>query len=261
MSGKASAFGVRMAARKKVIRAALILSAAFLFLVGLTVLDFDTGLDVPLVSGALIVAIALPSYYCFLRFAGVRKGVPLLLLLSAMPLLVEAQAVVTSVPYGGFSYSDAMGPKLFGLVPWTVAFAYLPILLGSFTLASQLIGGRWTRMVMGSAAMLVLADLVLDPAIVHAGLWIWEDGGAYHGVPAVNFLDWLLTGVAYSAILYFALKDRLESGEALPAGASSSLLLTMALWTGYVIQNGLLAPSVLGLALLALLLLVNIKGR
>ncbi len=249
-----------MAFSKRTCRAILFLSAAMLFFVGVTVLDFDTGLDVPLISAAMVVVIALPSYYVFLRYAGWRKGLPLLLLLSAIPLIVEAQAVVTGFPYGGFHYSDAMGPKAFDLVPWTVAFAYLPILLGSFTLASRIPGGGWIRIVMGSAAILVIADLVLDPAIVHAGLWIWEDGGAYYGVPAVNFLGWLLTGAVYSAILYVAFKDRLEAGEKVPAWVSSSLLLIMAMWTGYVIQNGLLVPSVLGLGLLAVLALVNLRG-
>lgn len=226
-------------------RRILVISAAFFFLAGLTVVSFDADLNMPLVSGAFIVLMALPSYYALWRYLGSRKSVIMLLVLSILPLLVEAQAIVTGFPYGEFSYSETMGGKLFGLVPWTVAFAYLPLLLGSFTIAA-----RWFRhqplfLIPVSAVLLMVTDLVLDPAIVHAGLWIWEDGGPYYDIPTVNFIGWVLTGLIYSAILYQGSKDELQQKK-MPLEVASSLLLIMALWTGYVINASLTIPALIG---------------
>lgn len=240
-------------------RKLLVISAIALFLSGLTVVSFDAELDMPLVSSMFIVLMALPSYYVFLRYAGAKRSAVLLVVLSILPLLVEAQAVVTGFPYGEFYYSQALGGKLFGLVPWTVAFAYLPILLGSFAIASRYWPTNAPKLIAGSAVILMVVDLVLDPAIVHAGLWIWTEGGPYYGIPTVNFLGWILTGLIYSAILYIGLRDLLESSGALPIGVASSLLLILALWTGYVIKAGLVAPSLIGLALTVYLALVFLK--
>ena len=227
----------------------LVITALALFFSGLTVVSFDADLDMPLVSGLFIVLMALPSYYAFWSYAGARRSAVLLIVLSVLPLLVEAQAVVTGFPYGEFQYSETLGGKLFGLVPWTVAFAYLPILLGSFAMASRFWSDSVAVLIVGSAAILTVADLVLDPAIVHAGLWIWTEGGAYYGIPTVNFLGWILTGLIYSGILYVGLKDLLEAEGPVPLSVASSLLLIMALWTGYVVKAGLIVPALIGLTL------------
>ncbi len=237
----------------------LVITALVLFLAGLTVVSFDAQLDMPLVSGLFIVLMALPSYYAFWRYAGARRSVVLLILLSVLPLLVEAQAVVTGFPYGDFQYSQTLGGKLFGLVPWTVAFAYLPILLGSFAMASRFWPGSVPLLIAGSALILTIADLVLDPAIVHAGLWIWADGGPYYGIPTINFLGWVLTGLIYSAILYVGLRELLKTSGPVPIGVASSLLLIMALWTGYVMNAGLLIPSLIGFALTSYLAIIFLK--
>jgi len=42
---------------------------------------------------------------------------------------VEAIAVSTGLPYGRFYYSKSFGHMVLGLLPWTVAFAYLPFSL------------------------------------------------------------------------------------------------------------------------------------
>ncbi len=237
----------------------LVLAALFLFIAGLTVVTFDAELDMPLVSGLFIVLMALPSYYVLWSYAGARRGAALLIVLSVLPLLVEAQAVVTGFPYGDFQYSQTLGGKLFGLVPWTVSFAYLPILLGGFTMASRFWHGSMPMVIVGSAILLTIADLVLDPAIVHAGLWIWADGGPYYGIPTINFLGWILTGLIYSTILYFGLRDNLETSGPVPIGVASSLLLIMALWTGYVMKAGLLIPSLIGIALTSYLAIMFLK--
>lgn len=233
---------------------ALMITAVILFLAGFLVIRFDTDINIPAISGLFIIAMALPSYYILCKEAGFGRGILLLIILSIIPLIVEAQAIVTGLPYGEFHYSDNLGFLLFDLVPFTVAFAYLPILLGAFTIASHLAGTHPRRLIIGSAFLLVLIDLAIDPAIVHAGLWVWPGGGWYYGVPAINFLGWLLTGLIYSGILYLGMKERLIRQRPITIGMASSLLLIISLWTGYLLYAGLLIPFIIGGILLISLL-------
>ncbi|MCP1714968.1 putative membrane protein [Methanocalculus alkaliphilus] len=233
---------------------ALMITAVILFLAGFLVIRFDTDINIPAISGLFIIAMALPSYYILCKEAGFGRGILLLIILSIIPLIIEAQAIVTGLPYGEFHYSDDLGLRLFDLVPLTVAFAYLPILLGAFTIASHLAGTHPWRLITGSALLLVLIDLAIDPAIVHAGLWIWPGGGVYYGVPAINFLGWLLTGLIYSGILYLGMRERLMEQRPIAIGMASSLLLIIALWTGYLLYAGLLIPFIIGCILLITLL-------
>lgn len=44
------------------------------------------------------------------------------------------------------------------------------------------------------ASMVMTAwDAVMDPGMAAAGVWVWENGGPYFGVPLRNYLGWLLT--------------------------------------------------------------------
>ena len=52
--------------------------------------------------------------------------------------------------------------------------------------------------------IMVMWDLCLDPIrSTIDGAWVWEDGGAYHGVPLSNFAGWSLT--AFTIFEVFAL--------------------------------------------------------
>lgn len=225
-------------------RAALLLTALSLFLAAYMVVRFDDPAVPPAVPIIFLVGLALPSYLALVRWLGPARGIALLLLLSLLPLAVEAYAVATGIPYGRFTYSADLGYRVFGLVPWTVAFAYLPMLLGAVALASAAFGTSWRRLVPAGVLALLLVDLVIDPAVVHAGLWVWTDGGAYYGVPVSNFAGWALTGAVYIALF------RLVAGtRAIPGTVAASLLLILAFWTGYLARNGLGVPALLGAAL------------
>ena len=146
-----------------------------------------------IISVVLILVMAAPSYIVLVRWLGTGKGLQTLVLLSVLPLLVEAYAVSSGIPYGEFSYSDGLGFKLLGLVPVSVSFAYLPMLLGVVAIAGRFGTGIGVRSALGGVVS-VIVDLVIDPATVAGGLWVWLDGGAYFGVPVSNYVGWLITG-------------------------------------------------------------------
>ncbi|MDH7594196.1 MAG: carotenoid biosynthesis protein [Methanomicrobiales archaeon] len=221
------------------------LSAIALFLFGLLFVHPDPAYSP--VSGLVILLLALPSYAVLLRWLGFGRGLFALAIISVVPIAVEALAVSTGYPYGGFRYSSSLGPLAFGLVPLSVAFAYPPVLIGAVAVACRFSSGHLSRAIPLSTSLLLIADLVIDPAAVHAGLWIWADGGQYYGVPLTNFLGWVFTGAIYSTLLLAPFTDRKSKKRCPPHSAAASLLMILSLWSGYLTVNLLLVPAITGI--------------
>ena len=234
-------------------RRILAAAAIVFFVVGLVLVRFNMEGAVPAVSAVFVVILALPSYVGLWQWLGTRRALGILLVFSVLPLLVEGLAVATGFPYGSFSYAGTLGEPLFGLVPWTVSFAYLPMLLGAVTLASQLAGTDWRRFIPASALLVVAIDLVIDPAAVHAGFWIWDAPGLYYGIPAVNFLGWAVTGTIYAALFFLAVRERFGNGEPVPMPVAVSILLILSFWSGYLLRELLIIPVVMGCGLIGLI--------
>ena len=229
------------------------IAAVAFFVVGLVFVRFDTGMEVPFISTAFVVILALPSYVALWRWLGGAKAFFILLTFSILPLLVEGFAVATGFPYGSFSYAGTLGEPLFGLVPWTVSFAYLPMLLGAVTLASRLVGTDWQRFIPATAFLVVAIDLVIDPAAVHAGFWVWDSSGVYYGIPAVNFLGWAVTGTVYAALFFLAVRGRFDSSEPVPMPVAGSMLLILSFWIGFLVREGGIIPVAVGCVLIGLI--------
>ena len=52
----------------------------------------------------------------------------------------------------------------------------------------------WRLTVASVAAVVMTAwDLAMDPMMVAGGHWVWEQPGAYFGIPLQNYLGWFLT--------------------------------------------------------------------
>lgn len=154
-----------------------------------------------LVSSLSVIVFALPSYLAAVKSLGKKRGLLLLAALGLYALTIESLAIHTGFPYGNFTYTDVLGNKIFGLTPWTVAFAYPPILLLTYWYARQ----RHTddfKIWFSAAFGAMLIDLVLDPAAVRLGFWYWDKPGFFYGVPLVNFLGWLLSGFLGAVLLH-----------------------------------------------------------
>ncbi len=129
---------------------------------------------------------------------------------------IELVGVLTGLPYGAFSYGVELGPMLFDLVPLGLPVFYFPILLNSYLLALLVLDSpSFLRRFAFTLGVVIALDLILDPGAVALGFWGWADPGGYYGVPAVNYLGWLLSGSVAIAILqvafdHEAVRDRLE---------------------------------------------------
>jgi len=148
------------------------------------------------------------------------------LICLAVGNLFENLSIRTGFPFGHYYFTNLMGPKIF-LVPVLlglayVGMAYLSWIIGNLILGNSrgpLAGSRVLTLPVVASFIMVAWDLSQDPVwstILHA--WIWQQGGAYFGVPISNFLGWYLT--VYGIYQLFALYLR---GRAInPQSASAS---------------------------------------
>lgn len=215
--------------------------------------------EMAIVSSVFVLIFAVPAFVALVKWLGYR-GFLALAALSVFAVGIETFAVVTGWPYGRFVYGEKIGAKIFGLVPWTVPFAWTPVLLGSYALARRLVrervaGNRFERKfgrgqwntIFATAIVAVLFDFVLDPGAVSQGFWIYPAGGIFYAVPLSNFAGWLFSG-ALGAILvsYFA---QWHQRELPPKELAGSAFLIALFWTSVCAWSGLWIPAAIGSAL------------
>ncbi|MGV9775029.1 carotenoid biosynthesis protein [Streptosporangium sp. NPDC003464] len=118
----------------------------------------------------------------------------------------EWVGVRTGLPFGDYGYTGLLRPQLGG-VPVVVALAWGGMGLAAHaTAAAAAPGSRAARIGLGALA-LTAWDLFLDPQMVRLGLWTWHDPGLYRGVPAGNFVGWLVVSLLVMAVIEAALTD------------------------------------------------------
>jgi putative membrane protein len=218
-----------------------------LFFMGIAASSMS-GNGLPILSAAFLIAFAVPSYYYFLTHLPVRRALPVLIFFSVFPIAAEFVGVTTGLPYGAFHYTDGMGYRLGGIVPWSVAFVFAPLVLGSMRLASWVTTDARLA-IPTSSLILVIHDMVLDPAAVYGGYWIWAREGAYYGVPAGNFIGWLLVGLLASTIMHLLTAGVQTRLWRLPPGTEISLFEITCFWAGFSALSGMLLPAGIGLGL------------
>jgi putative membrane protein len=156
--------------------------------------------------------------------------------------ILENFSIQTGFPFGHYHYTG--GSKIFQ-VPWFIGPAYLATGYLAWVVATVLLGdvrrnSPWLTTIgtpiIGAFAMTAW-DLALDPAtstINHA--WIWENGGAFFGVPLVNFLGWTFTVYLFMQVFALYLRSRGPLPAAQPDRTTASDLQGVLLYTATAIS-------------------------
>lgn len=171
--------------------------------------------------------------------AGASRAGAIVLAAVALAWAAEAIGSHTGVPFGAYYYTEALRPHVLG-VPLLIPLAWLMMLPPAWAVAQRVTGqASGPAFVAVSALAFTAWDLYLDPQMVHWGLWVWEQPGAYFGIPLVNFAGWLLV----AALITAAVRP--------PALTEHSLLIIYTLtWlieaVGQVLFWGLHGPALYG---------------
>ena len=150
---------------------------------------------------------------------GWKKILLLLGLCFGVSLLFESVGVATGLVYGPYHYTDLLGPKFLGLVPYQIAMAWFMMMYPSYVIASRLISSAqpfsWKKILIAAAAgglAMTAWDLAMDPLMVATGHWVWDGSLAsrpYFGVPLQNYWGWWLTTfVTFVLFLIILRKNR-----------------------------------------------------
>jgi len=121
----------------------------------------------------------------------------------------ENLGILTGFPFGSYSFTDVMGPKILN-VPILLGLAYLGMGYLSWTLARLILRqDRVFALPLLASCIMVSWDLSMEPVwatMVHG--WNWWKGGPYFGVPVSNFLGWYLTVYVFYQLFALYLRSR-----------------------------------------------------
>jgi putative membrane protein len=171
-------------------------------------IGYTYGGQTTVVLGA-IAGFAFLSYCVGLRRTALVFGISL-----ALAFLSEYAGTVTDYPFGAYEYTDQLGYKIFGRVPFNIPTSWFYMLVASLAICGRFLPGKddnvskwWWAFVGG--VVLTAWDVSMDPAMVKTNHWYWQIGDLSHlstfqqfigkpiffGMPLTNWLGWLLTGI------------------------------------------------------------------
>lgn len=200
--------------------------------------------------------LAVPAYFALLK-TNVWKGLLFIVILSCYATAIEALSIQTSFPYGAFEYNAQLGYKLFDLVPWTVSFGWVPLVIGSFAISCWIFKKRSLQF-LGGVFLLVFSDLIIDPGAVLMNFWTWTHPGLYYSIPFSNYLGWILSSIIGGMALFWIVpkNDILQ----LPFYSTYTLALGNAFWIGVTFNAGYWIPFSAGVLLQLLILFFVTKN-
>jgi uncharacterized membrane protein len=126
-----------------------------------------------------------------------------------LSLVSELLGTSTGFPFGHYHYLSGLGYKIAGLVPFTIPLSWFYIGFSAYIIARaglETLAIPQTLKYIGAigfgSLLLTSWDFVLDPAMSQTTVpfWVWEQPGAFFGMPYQNFAGWFGTGAVFMTV-------------------------------------------------------------
>jgi putative membrane protein len=193
-----------------------------------------------------------------LLFVGIRKTLIFFAASTLISLSIELVGTSTGFPFGPYAYSDLLGVKILGYVPYAIPLSWFYMGFTSYLLAHLLVARtRWSYKTVWTLLLatyfLTVWDLSLDPAMANSLLpmhfWTWYESGPYFGMPVRNLVGWSITGLLYMSVSRFFWHENLE-GQYIVAGLPFGVYTANTCFAiGLNLYAGLWIPPLIGLIL------------
>jgi uncharacterized membrane protein len=189
---------------------------------------------------------------------GLRRTLIFFVVGTLLPLGAELLGTSTGWPFGGYAYTDFLGFKVLGRVPYSVPLSWFYMGFASYLLALLItarLGGRrpaWLPLLLG-AWLLMAWDLALDPAMASSSMpiqfWAWHEHGPYFGMPLRNLAGWFGTGLLFMTVSRLLWRGDPEPAR-IPVWLPHGVYLANAVWAIILsLSAGLWPAAALALAL------------
>lgn len=200
----------------------------------------------------------LVSLVCMTSHEGWASAVKLSVLSVIVAGGMELLGTMTGIPFGRYEYTDLLGPKFLGHVPYIIPLSWMMMLYPAMILTDAIgIRGVWRPLAAGF--VLTIWDVAMDPAVTTGfAYWQWQTEGGFYGMPYTNWVGWWMTGALLAGIYWKV--DRAWRGkwDWIPVAL-------------YLVQGGFMAglawavmrplASVLWLVLTAIVMLAVLKNQ
>ena len=151
---------------------------------------------------------------------GTRRALVLFAAAFGISLGAELLGTATGYPFGPYFYTEQLGYRVLGLVPFNIPTSWFYMLYCSLAIVGRIGRAaddgatRW-RWAIAGGAVLTAWDVSMDPAMVRTTHWLWrlappeqQDAlhrifvsDAFYGMPLSNWIGWLLTGIVIARVM------------------------------------------------------------
>lgn len=213
----------------------------------------------------MLLATAAVAIYAY-RTLGMWHCLGFMIPAIGLSLGSELLGTSTGFPFGHYHYLSGLGYKIAGLVPFTIPLSWFYLGFSAYIIARAGLENlaipqilKYAGAIGFGSLLLTSWDFVLDPAMSQTTVpfWIWEQPGAFFGMPYENFSGWFGTGVVYMTVATFIWKAKPLIIPHNELGLPLAIYLSnFAFATVLSLAAGIYIPILLGLVLGILPLLV-----
>jgi uncharacterized membrane protein len=212
---------------------------------------------------------------------GTRSALLVFVVSFSISLGSELMGTSTGLPFGPYSYTNQLGYKIGGLVPFNIPTSWFFMLYCSLAICGRLLPATddgkskwWWALIAG--CVLTAWDVSMDPAMVASVHWLWHlppldgmplwqnilIGGHFYGMPLTNWLGWLLTGIIVARAMLAIVPPSRWARLVAPTNFPLALYAVNAvLPLGICLGRGLWAAFVLGAIAMAIPLALALRNR
>ena len=120
----------------------------------------------------------------------------------------ELIGTTTGIPFGPYTYTFWLGPKILEHVPYFIPPSWFAMSIVSYELAGRVTPKALARIPL-AAAFMVLWDVSLDPAMSRAfPFWTYPEGGFFYGMPLSNWVGWFVVSLVIMGVFSALFKDK-----------------------------------------------------
>jgi uncharacterized membrane protein len=156
----------------------------------------------------MLLGTAAVAVYAY-RTLGLWHSLGFMIPAIGLSLCSELLGTSTGFPFGHYHYLSGLGYKIAGTVPFTIPLSWFYLGFSAYIIAragleTLNISQTWKYVgAIGFGSLLLTSwDFVLDPAMSQTTVpfWVWEQPGAFFGMPYENFAGWFGTGVVFMTV-------------------------------------------------------------